>query len=182
MTGSGQPSRDRTPEEGPRHQHPAPLLAVLDNVRSAFNVGSIFRTSEAARIEGLLLCGITPYPPNEKLERTALGTSHRVAWSHHVDTAAQVRRLRSAGRSVWGVELVPGARDLFRTHAPQPLALVFGHETAGVDPMVLAACDGVVEIPMRGRKNSLNIATAFGIAIFEVLRQWEQAGDEAVRP
>jgi tRNA G18 (ribose-2'-O)-methylase SpoU len=174
--------RDRTPEEGPRLASAMPLVAVLDNIRSAFNVGSIFRTSEAVRLEHLHLCGITPYPPNEKLDHTALGTAHRVSWTHHLDARAVVRDLRASGRAVWGVELGPSSRSLFELRAPSPLALVFGHETAGVDPHVLAACDAVVAIPMRGRKNSLNVATAYGIVVFEILRQWELGGWSGLRP
>jgi 23S rRNA (guanosine2251-2'-O)-methyltransferase len=178
------PGRDRTPEEGPRLARAIPLVALLDDVRSAFNVGSIFRTSEAARLEHLHLGGITPYPPNEKLDRTALGTVHRVSWSHHLDTRALVKQLRASGRTVWGVELVPSAHSLHSMRAPSPLALVFGHETAGVDPRVLAECDTVVAIPMLGRKNSLNVATAFGVVVFEIVRQWgfcEQGADGSVQ-
>lgn len=164
--------RDRTPEEGPRRAQPIPLVAILDDVRSAFNVGSIFRTSEAARLEHLHLGGITPYPPNEKLDRTALGSVHHVSWSHHVDSRALVKQLRESGRTVWGIELTPEARSLHTMRAPFPLAVVFGHETAGVDPRVLAECDAVVAIPMLGRKNSLNVATAFGVVVFEIVRQW----------
>ena len=182
MASEAPQGRDRTPEEGPRLAPAMPLVAVLDNIRSAFNVGSIFRTSEAARIERLHLCGITPYPPNEKLDHTALGTAHRVPWTHHLDTGAVVRGLRASGRTVWGIELSPSSRSLYEVRAPAPLGLVFGHETAGVDPHVLSACDAVVAIPMLGRKNSLNVATAYGIVIFEILRQWDLGGWKGRRP
>jgi tRNA G18 (ribose-2'-O)-methylase SpoU len=163
---------DRTPEEGTRLPEPLPLIAVLDNLRSAFNVGSIFRTSEAAGIRELVLCGITPYPPNEKLDRTALGTVHRVPWRHCVETAEAVRGLKAQGTPVWACELTRGSISIRRAAFPRPLALVFGHEVAGVDPAVLRLVDEVVEIPLYGRKNSLNVATTYGIAVFEVLRQW----------
>jgi 23S rRNA (guanosine2251-2'-O)-methyltransferase len=170
---TGSPAaRDRTVEEGPRLAHPLPLVALLDDVRSAFNVGSMFRTAEAARMAHLHLGGITPYPPNAKLDRTALGCAHRVSWSHHLDTRALIRELRAAGTTVWGVELAPSARSLYTMQAPSPLALVFGHETAGIDPGVLAECDAVVAVPMLGRKNSLNVATVFGVVVFEIVRQW----------
>ncbi|MCA9730309.1 MAG: RNA methyltransferase [Candidatus Eisenbacteria bacterium] len=167
------PGRDRSPEQGPVRVDPFPLAAVLDNIRSAFNVGSIFRTSEAARIEHLHLCGITPYPPNEKLDHTALGTVHRVPWTHHLETRAALRALRRTGHTIWALELTESSRSLYAVQAPAPLALVFGHETAGIDRAVLDECDAVVQIPMSGRKNSLNVATAYGIALFEILRQWE---------
>lgn len=151
---------------------PFPLVAVLDNLRSAFNVGSIFRTAEAARIRAVVLCGITPYPPNEKLDRTALGTAHRVAWSHRVSALEAVRELRGEGYAVWACELADSAVSLRSLDLPQPLALVFGHETEGVTPGVLREVDGILEVPLYGRKNSLNVATTFGVVVFEALRQW----------
>lgn len=165
-------SRDRSVEQGPVRGDPFPLTAVLDNLRSAFNVGSIFRTSEAARITELILCGITPYPPNEKLDRTALGTVHRVPWRHALNTVEVVTELQADGHAVWACELCEGAVSLRRSQLPQPLGLVFGHEVSGVGPEVLRKVDGILEIPLYGRKNSLNVATTFGIVVFETLRQW----------
>lgn len=165
-------ARDRTPEEGPQLAAPLPLTVVLDNVRSAFNVGSVFRTAEAARIRELLLCGITPYPPNEKLDRTALGTVHRVAWRHYLSGREALSALRAEGARIWACELCEGAVSLRDARFTRPAAVVFGHEVAGVSPAILAAADEVIEIPLFGRKNSLNVATAAGIVIFEVLRQW----------
>lgn len=164
--------RDRPPERGPRLGEPLPLTGVLDNLRSAFNVGAIFRTAEAARLSGLHLCGITPYPPHRELDRTALGTALHVPWEHHVETGAALDRLRAAGQTIWAVELDPRAESLRTLEAPPGLALVFGHETLGVSPAVLERADRVVALPLHGRKNSLNVATTFGIVIFEVLRQW----------
>jgi 23S rRNA (guanosine2251-2'-O)-methyltransferase len=165
-------SGDRSPEDGPVLRDPLPLTVVLDNLRSAFNVGSIFRTSEAARVGELILCGITPYPPNEKLDRTALGTVHRVAWRHEVSSVEAVRRLRREGVPVWACELAEGAVSIRALRFPRPTALVFGHEASGVSPEVLHEVSGVVEVPLYGRKNSLNVATTFGVVVFEVLRQW----------
>ncbi len=165
-------SRDRTPEEGPALDRPHPIVGVLDNIRSAFNVGSIFRTSEAAGLAELVLCGITPYPPNEKLDRTALGTAFRVPWRHAVSTLEAVRDLRGRGFTVLAFELCPEAVPIRQVTFPRPVALVFGHEVDGVGREVLGETDGIIEIPLYGRKNSLNVATTFGIAVFEVLRQW----------
>jgi 23S rRNA (guanosine2251-2'-O)-methyltransferase len=165
-------SGDRTPEDGPVLRDPVPLTAVLDNLRSAFNVGSIFRTSEAARIRELVLCGITPYPPNEKLDRTALGTVHRVSWRHTVSTLEAVRELRRQGIPLWACETAENAVSIRSLRFPRPAALVFGHEASGVSPEVLSEMDGVVEVPLYGRKNSLNVATTYGVVVFEVLRQW----------
>lgn len=165
-------SRDRTPEEGPRLRDPLPLVGVLDNLRSAFNVGAIFRTAEAARIAGLRLCGITPYPPNGKLDRTALGTSHRVPWRHHIETREAIAELRREGYPVWAVEITAGAASLRDVEVPDRLALVFGHEVTGVNPAAAAEADRIVAIPLYGRKSSLNVATAFGIVVFDILRRW----------
>ncbi len=168
-----QSRNDRTAQEGPRLPEPLPVIAVLDNLRSAFNVGSIFRTSEAARLRELVLCGITPYPPNERLDRTALGCVHSVAWRHVVSTTAAVREARQAGYRIYACEVAPGARSLREVSFPRrPLAFVFGHEVAGIAPEVMALADAIVEIPLHGRKNSLNVATSYGIVLFEVLRQW----------
>ncbi len=145
---------------------------ILDNLRSAFNVGSIFRTSEAARLGELLLCGITPFPPNERLDRTALGTAHRVAWRHVVCAADAVREVRGRGIPVWALETAAGARSIREVRFPRPVALVFGHEVAGIGSEILKEADQLLQIPLYGRKNSLNVATTFGIAVFEVLRQW----------
>jgi 23S rRNA (guanosine2251-2'-O)-methyltransferase len=163
---------DRTPEEGPVLAEPLPVVAVLDNVRSAFNVGSIFRTSEAARVRELLLCGITPYPPHPQLDRTGLGTVDRVRWRHLVSTVEAVRELRGSGIPVWAVEVAEGARSLRAVTFPRPVAVIFGHETAGIGTDILRQVDGVVEIPLYGRKNSLNVASAYAVVVFEILRQW----------
>jgi 23S rRNA (guanosine2251-2'-O)-methyltransferase len=172
--GVNNPARrgDRTPEEGPALAEPLPLVAVLDNLRSAFNVGSIFRTSEAARVGELVLCGITPYPPHPQLDRTGLGTVDQVKWRHSISTVEAIRDLRGAGIPVWAVEVSGGARSLREVVFPRPVAVVFGHETAGIGEEVLRETDGVVEIPLYGRKNSLNVASAYAVVIFEILRQW----------
>jgi 23S rRNA (guanosine2251-2'-O)-methyltransferase len=163
---------DRSAEEGPILAEPLPLVAILDNLRSAFNVGSIFRTSEAARIEEIVLCGITPYPPHPQIDRTGLGTVDRVRWRHFVSTVDAIKDLRRRAVPVWAVELTEEARSLREIAFPRPVALVFGHERAGVSPEVLRAADGTVKIPLYGRKNSLNVASAYAVLVFEVLRQW----------
>lgn len=166
------PDRDRTPEEGPIRAEPLPIIGVLDQLRSAFNVGSIFRTAEAARVSELLLCGITPYPPHMQLDRTALGTAHRVPWRHYVSTMEALHDLRERRIPIWAIEISERSESIRDVHFPAPVAVVFGHETAGVDPEVMRAADRVVEIPLYGRKNSLNVANTFAVVIFEILRQW----------
>jgi len=141
-------------------------------VRSAFNVGSIFRTAEAARATHLHLCGITPYPPNVQLDRTALGTALRVPSTHYRQTRDAILALRAEGVTIHAVEIDSRARSFRETPLPRPGALVFGHEVAGIDPEILAIADAIVALPMWGRKNSLNVAVTCGIAVFETIGRW----------
>ncbi len=170
MTAQWQVRRfDRTAAPAP--SLPGRVRVVLDNIRSAYNIGSILRTSEAAGIEHLHLCGISATPDNPKVVKTALGAERMVSWSHHIATAEVLDELRAQGWALIAVELTDrGARhDLF--DYPQKCALIFGHEVAGVPPALLARCDAVIEIPMLGRKNSLNVATSVGIVLFEIVRR-----------
>ncbi|MBI3925625.1 MAG: TrmH family RNA methyltransferase [Armatimonadetes bacterium] len=149
-----------------------PIRVVLDNLRSAYNVGSIFRTSDAGAIEHIHLCGLTAHPPNPKLEKTALGAFEYVPWTYHEQTAGTLAALRDEGLAVIGVENAPGAEVYCAFAWPRPVVLVVGNEVEGVAPEVLSLCDHRVAIPVLGYKRTLNVATAFGIVLFEVLRQW----------
>ncbi|HOE95025.1 MAG TPA: RNA methyltransferase [Candidatus Sumerlaeota bacterium] len=158
-------------QAGPREDR-LPIHAVLDNLRSAFNVGSIFRTSDAGRIAALHLCGMTPVPPHPRLLRTSLGAEQHVPWSHEPDPVAACRALRARGIMLVAIETQPGAAAHTRFDWPRPVALVFGHEVRGIRPDVLGCCDAAVRIPMLGHKNTLNVATAYGVVLYEILRQW----------
>jgi tRNA G18 (ribose-2'-O)-methylase SpoU len=151
-----------------------PLRLVLDNLRSAFNVGSIFRTCEGAGVEWLHLCGITPYPPHPRLDKTARGATALVPWSHHIDTLEAIQTLKGSGYALAALELTDRSVDYRSLPYPQPIVLILGHEVAGVTRPVLEQADWIVEVPLRGRKNSLNVATACGIVLFEILRQWDR--------
>lgn len=150
-----------------------PIEALLDNIRSLFNVGSIFRSSDGAGLRHLHLCGITPTPDNPKLIKTALGAEQAVGWSYHTNSLDAIAQARAAGYAIWALEEHPQAESLF-TVAPiaQPLLLVVGSEVIGVDPAILAACDQIVAIPMQGIKRSLNVATAFGVAAVILSERW----------
>jgi tRNA G18 (ribose-2'-O)-methylase SpoU len=150
-----------------------PIRLVLDNLRSAFNVGSIFRTCEGAGVERLHLCGITPYPPHPRLDKTARGATTLVPWSHHIDTMEAIQIVKASGYALAALELTNRSVDYRSLPYPRPIALILGHEVAGVTRPVLELADWIVEIPLRGRKNSLNVATACGVVLFEILRQWE---------
>jgi 23S rRNA (guanosine2251-2'-O)-methyltransferase len=152
-----------------------PLEALLDNVRSLFNVGSIFRSADGAGLRQLHLCGITPTPENPKLAKTALGAEQAVAWRYHRNGVDTVDALHSQGFTLWALEEHPQAESLMTVTLPQqPSVLVVGSEVTGVDPGILARCDKIVAIPMHGVKRSLNVATAFGVAAVILANRWTQ--------
>jgi 23S rRNA (guanosine2251-2'-O)-methyltransferase len=158
------------------------LTLILDNLRSAYNVGSILRTADATGVERVICGGSTPYPrlPDDTRDpvvinrntrtigKTALGAETTVTVEHFDDTLAAIAVLRASGWTVYGLEQAPESTPL-GTLAPRfPAALIVGNEVAGLAPNVLAACDAVVEIPQYGRKESLNVAVATGIALYAV--------------
>ncbi|MDM7925272.1 MAG: RNA methyltransferase [bacterium] len=151
-----------------------PLTVVLDNLRSAFNVGSIFRTADCALVEKVVACGITAHPPNRKLEKTALGTIPFIPWEHRPDAAAAVRELRDAGRRIVALETTDRSGLLWERAIALPAALLVGNEALGVSREALDLADEVIEIPMFGFKNSINVAVAFGVVLHEIQRQhWD---------
>ena len=157
-----------------------PFAALLDNVRSLFNVGSIFRSADGACLEHLYLCGFTPTPANRKLAKTALGADTAVAWSHHRNAVELAHGLVAVGAHLWALETTADATSLFAAGPPPPpLVLVAGNEVTGIDPDLLSLCEKFVAVPMFGRKRSLNVATAFGIAA-TVLRQQMEVTPHAV--
>jgi 23S rRNA (guanosine2251-2'-O)-methyltransferase len=156
-----------------------PLHVVLDNIRSAYKVGSMFRTSDAAAVEHLHLCGMTAHPPHTKLEKTALGAFEYVPWTYHERTTDCLKALGDAGIHRVGIEVTDGAQSLMEVDWQRPTAVVFGNEVTGINDRVLRRCDSVVQIPMLGYKNSMNVATAFGVVVFEILRSWNAFQDRA---
>lgn len=146
-----------------------PVHVVLDNVRSAFNVGSIFRTADAAGVECVHLCGITCWPPHAKLEKTSLGAHQYVGWKRHQSTEEALLWLRAQGIPIVALETRPEAQVMGQFCWPQPVAIVLGHEVVGVSAEVLALCDVCLQIPMFGVKNSLNVASAFAVVIYDVV-------------
>jgi tRNA G18 (ribose-2'-O)-methylase SpoU len=143
-----------------------PLRAILNNVRSLYNVGSIFRTADAFWMDSLILTGYTPRPPRREIDKTALGATSTVPWVYLHDPVEAVAKCRQEGWEVWAVEQTTRSAPLpVPVSAAAKVALVFGNEVSGIDAAVLAACDRAVEIPMHGTKHSLNVAVAFGIAV-----------------
>jgi len=149
-----------------------PVYALLDNIRSAWNVGSIFRTADAAGLAGLYLCGMTATPPRADLEKTALGATRSVPWDYWEDAAAAARAVKARGIPLVVLEQVPGALPWDACDYPFPHCFVVGHEVRGVGPAVLELADAVVDIPMAGIKQSLNVAVSFGVMAYEVRRRW----------
>ncbi len=149
-----------------------PIAAILDNIRSAYNVGSIFRTAECAYISKLILCGITPYPPHPKVEKTALGTTNLIPWNYFEKTVEAIKVLKKEGFKVAVLEITEQSIPIQKIKNKDfPLALVIGNEVTGVDEEVFAEADLIIEIPLYGEKESLNVAVAFGVAIFSLLEK-----------
>ncbi|WP_300897020.1 TrmH family RNA methyltransferase [uncultured Alistipes sp.] len=146
-----------------------PVTVVLDNIRSAQNVGSFFRTADAFAAERICLCGITAVPPAREIHKTALGAELTVAWSRHERTADCLEALRREGCRILAVEQVEGSEGLddFRPEAGIRYALVFGNEVEGVSQEAVDACDGAIEIPQAGTKHSLNVSVAGGVVLWK---------------
>ncbi len=149
------------------------VQALLDNIRSSLNVGSIFRTADGAGVSHLHLCGITPAPDHPKVAKTALGAEFIVPWTQYWDAVEAAASLQQGGFELWALEGGPRSESIFeavqglgRSQPAKPLLLVVGNEVSGVDPGLLELCQRVVSIPMQGAKDSLNVAVAFGIAVY----------------
>jgi len=146
-----------------------PLVVVLDNIRSAMNVGSFFRTGDAFLIEKILLCGITATPPNREITKTAIGATESVHWEYHENITSALEQLKSAGYQLVGIEQtdVSVLLDDFEIKDDGKYALVFGNEVDGVSDEALAHLDVCLEIPQDGTKHSLNVSVCGGIVLWE---------------
>jgi tRNA G18 (ribose-2'-O)-methylase SpoU len=166
---TGQPyERQEMGRAAARPDNPA-VEALLDNIRSIYNVGSMFRTADGAGIRHLHLCGMTATPEQPKVAKTALGAERAVGWTYHPNGLDAAEALRQQGYRLWALEGGPRAEPLFGVQgelAGPPILLVVGNELAGVDPAVLERCERVLSIPMAGVKQSLNVVVAFGIAAY----------------
>ncbi len=144
------------------------LVVVLDNIRSLNNIGSVFRTADAFRVDHLALCGITAEPPSVEIHKTALGAEESVAWIHYQSTIDAVNALRADGYTICCLEQVKGSVPLqeYPVDPSRRYAIVIGHEVNGVDQAVVNLCDTAIEIPQQGTKHSLNVAVSAGIALW----------------
>ena len=147
-----------------------PLTVVLDNVRSQNNIGSVFRTSDAFRVERICLCGICSTPPHRDIHKTALGAEESVAWSYHEETTDCLQVLKEQGYRIYAVEQVDDSikLDALPESLGEKVAVVFGNEVEGVQEELLPLCDGSIEIPQQGTKHSLNISCAAAIVLWEL--------------
>ena len=149
-----------------------PVVVMLDNVRSMYNVGAFFRTADAAAVEEIYLCGITARPPKSAITKTALGAEQTVRWQHSWEPLPMLHGLRERGYEIAAIETSVHAVDLFDWTPRFPVGVIFGHEVDGIRPEVSALCDTHIRIPMLGTKHSLNVATAGGVVIYELLRKY----------
>jgi len=152
------------------------VVVLLDNIRSLYNTGSILRTADASGVERVVLCGITPRPDQGSRQRraiakTALGAEDTVSWEYQADTASALKTLAANGYQLAAVETAPDAVNLFEWSPRWPVCLVFGHEVDGVSPSLAPHVHAVIRIPMLGHKRSLNVATAAGVVLYELLRR-----------
>ncbi|HYO22439.1 MAG TPA: RNA methyltransferase [Flavisolibacter sp.] len=154
-----------------RRSEKIPVIVVLENIRSAYNVGSIFRTADAFLLQSMYICGYTAYPPHKEIKKTALGADESVTWKHFKNIEEAIGEIRADGFKVYAVEQAVGSWKLGSfTTEDEKVAVVFGNEVTGVDQRTIALCDGVIEIPQLGMKHSLNVATAAGVVLWELVR------------
>ena len=149
-----------------------PSFALLDNIRSVWNVGSMFRTADAVGLGGLFLTGMTATPPRKDIEKTALGATLTVPWDYWQDSAEAARNIKDQGIALVALEQTSRSVDWQEFSFPFPHCFIVGHEVSGVRSEILDLADHAVEIPMAGTKQSLNVAVSFGILAYEVRRRW----------
>jgi len=151
-----------------------PVYVIADNIRSSYNVGSLFRTSDGAQIERLYLCGYTPAPPKKEILKTALGSTESVPWESIENPVELVKKLKSEGVKICALELTDSSIPHYSlTKDKFPLCLIIGNEISGVSNELIELCDFTIEIPQFGIKQSLNVSVAYGISIFELRRVFD---------
>jgi 23S rRNA (guanosine2251-2'-O)-methyltransferase len=153
-----------------------PLIVILDQVRSLNNIGSVFRTSDAFRVESIYLCGITATPPHAEIHKTALGAEFSVEWRYFENTVDAVKQLQSENVKVFAIEQVEKSVMLQDFEVEQGIryAIIFGNEVKGVDQKVVDQCDGCIEIPQFGTKHSLNVSVTAGIVVWDLFQKLSQ--------
>ena len=151
-----------------------PVVVVLDNVRSAQNVGAFFRTGDAFAVEKIALCGITATPPSREIHKSSLGAEFSVAWEHFATTAECVQQLKNEGYTIVAIEQIQESvmLDKFEPQQGAKYALIFGNEVDGVAQSVVDMCDEAIEIPQRGTKHSLNVSVSGGVVLWKFFEKF----------
>ena len=150
-----------------------PVIAVLENIRSAYNVGSVFRTADAFLLEAIYITGYTCVPPHKEIKKTALGAEESVEWKHFANATEAIKTLKESGYKIYAVEQAVNSLMLqnLNFNNDEKIAVIFGNEVTGVEQETILQCDGCIEIPQLGMKHSLNIATAAGVVLWEIVRR-----------
>ncbi len=164
-----------------KHSEKLPVAVVLDNVRSLYNVGSVFRTCDAFRVSEILLCGVTACPPNVEIHKTALGAEDSVDWKFFQHTDEAIDYLRSKEYTVYSVEQCEGSQSIeqvVNNISKGKYALVFGNEVSGVQQHIIDQCNGCIEIPQFGTKHSLNVSVATGVVVWEFFKALQPLLDD----
>ena len=149
------------------------VIVVLENIRSAYNIGSMFRTADAFLLEAIFICGYSARPPHKEIKKTALGAEESVDWKHFANATDAIKTLRENGYKVYAIEQAINSLMLQKLHFEpnEKIAVIFGNEVTGVEQETILQCDGCIEIPQLGMKHSLNIATAAGVVLWEIVRK-----------
>ncbi len=160
-----------------------PVIVVLENIRSAYNVGSVFRTADAFLLEAIYITGYTCIPPHKEIKKTALGAEESVDWKHFGNATEAIKALKDHGYTIYAVEQAVNSLQLQQLQfaAHEKIAVIFGNEVSGVEQETILQCDGCIEIPQLGMKHSLNIATAAGVVLWEIVRSRISATPTAVK-
>ncbi|MCB0281415.1 MAG: RNA methyltransferase [Calditrichae bacterium] len=160
---------NRPSAEELRNMQRKPIVALIENIRSMHNVGSIFRSSDGARINELLLSGFTPVPPRPEISKTALGATETVPWRYVEDNVKAIEGLKQKGYTVYTVEQTTDSKNFYEVEYKFPLCLIMGNEVDGVSDNLVSRADCAIEIPMLGVKHSLNVSVAYGIILYHIL-------------
>ena len=142
------------------------IILILDNIRSVHNVGAVLRTADGAKVNKVFLCGITSTPEHKKVHKTALDAENYIDWEYFKDTTSAIAKVKALGYSVYSVEQDTNSKQLNEITFGSNCAFLFGNEITGVAPSISQICDNIIEIPMGGKKNSLNVATCVGIVTY----------------
>ena len=154
-----------------RRSEKFPIVVVLENVRSAYNVGSVFRTADAFLLQAIYICGYTAHPPHKEIKKTALGAEDTVDWKYFKKIGEAIHELKRLGYKIYAVEQAENSYKLqAASFSEEKIAVIFGNEVTGVEQSTIEQADGCIEIPQLGMKHSLNIATAAGVVLWELVR------------